>query len=108
MEQEDTQMDEIFDEWNEQAKEQYFFEEEQLAALEGAPACSLANSRAARGGSEAVHVMGKASDFLSGDEAPDLPRDPFFQLPTTTLFVRAAQAHRLGNTLVDFLSEDLS
>lgn len=46
--------------------------------------------------------------FLQGDDARDLPQDPFFQLLATTLFVKAAAAHQLGNTCLSFLRDVLS
>lgn len=46
--------------------------------------------------------------FLEGDEARDLPKDPFFQLLATTLYVKAPAAHHLGNVCLSFLRDELS
>jgi len=59
-------------------------------------------------GVQEVHGADKESEFLSGDEAPCLPGDPFFQLLVTTLHVRAAKAYHVGNTILCFLREELS
>jgi hypothetical protein len=45
--------------------------------------------------------------FESGDVPSRLPRDPLFQLPSTSLFVRAASTAQLGNDLKNFLLREL-
>jgi len=48
------------------------------------------------------------TEFLRGDEAPELPQDPFFQLVATTHHVKEREAHLLGNSLLRFLRDELS
>lgn len=52
---------------------------------------------------EKLDVEPYTKAFALGDVPPCLPQDSFFQLPSTTLFVRGISASRLGNDLLSFL-----